>query len=96
MAQVQIIAIRGGSNIDHRAIIAYKWQRVSDGVIGETEREDMVRQIRNSNGTIIAFVQVGNSRANCETRTTPTGNVSYLETYPDHTQRDNLLSLPQF
>lgn len=94
MTTVQIIAIRGGSNINHRAIQRYQWQRISDGVIGDTEREDMVRQIRQSNGNIIAFVQVGNSRANCETRTL--GTTNYLETYPDNTGRDNLLSLPQF
>lgn len=94
MTLVQIIAIRGGSNVNHRAIIAYKWQRTSDGAIGETEREALVREIRQSNGTVGAFVQVGNSRANCETKSI--GNVSYLETYPDHTMRDNLLSLPQF
>lgn len=94
MIQAQIIAIREGSNINHHAIQKYKWQRLADGVIGETEREEMVRQIRQSDGDIRVFVQVGNLRAYCETRTL--GSVSFLETYPDFTRRDNLLSLPQF
>ncbi len=94
MTTIQIIAIRGGSNVNHHAIERYKWQRLSDNVIGDNEREDLVAQIRNSNGNLVAFVQVGGSRANCETRTI--GSVSFLETYPDNTRKDNLLSLPQF
>lgn len=41
-----------------------------------------------------AFVKVGNSKAYCKSLSN--GRINYLETYPDATKRDNLLSLPQF
>ncbi len=91
---LQITHIRGGSYIDHHAIEAYQWIVVGTNQVGNGYREDVVRIIRTSNGLTTAFVQVGDFRADCETRTI--GQTSFLETFPDSTNRDNLLSLPQF
>lgn len=91
---LQITHIRGGTSVDHKAIKAYRWKDKLTGKTKWNDREKFVEEILRSNGMIRPFVQIGTDRVYCKPKIV--GSTHYLETYPNATQKDNLLNLPQF
>lgn len=91
---VQIVNIRGGSSVDHKAIKAYRWKDFSTGKTKWDSREKFVGEIIKSNGMIRPFVQIGTDRVYCKPKVV--GGTYYLETCPNGLRKDNLLNLPQF
>ncbi len=95
MIQIRIIGIRkpGGATNYHSAISHYKWQDQS-GQTGIWERMVMVNWLLADTNGRRAYVldRVGNV-AYCKVVKNQNGTM-FLETYPDSTRADNLLSLP--
>ncbi len=96
MIQIQIIGIRkpGGAHNDHSAISHYQW-RDEIGQVDIWERMRMVNWIMENPDQHKAYVRGSRGDiAYCRVMRSPAGTL-FLETYPDHTQADNLLNLPE-
>ena len=96
MIEIQIIGIRkpGGVYNDHSAISHYKWLD-QIGQMAIWTRMTMVKWLLDNIREHRAFVKDSNGdKAYCKVMKSPAGNL-FLETYPDRTTADNLLSLPQ-
>lgn len=95
MIQIKIIGIRkpGGANNHHSAISHYRWQ----DSIGQTdiwERMKMVNWLLEDTSNRRAYVTDRTGQiAYCKVVKNQYGTL-FLETYPDGTLADNLLSLP--
>lgn len=96
MIDVQIIGIRkpGGPYNDHSAISHYQWKDMT-GQTDIWERMKMVNWLLEKPTEHRAYVKdsIGDI-AYCKVMRSPAGTL-FLETRPDRTMADNLLSLPQ-
>ncbi len=96
MINIQIIGIRkpGGAYNDHSAISHYQW-RDGNGQVDVWDRMAMVNWILENPKDHAAYVRdVNGDVAYCKVMKSPAGTF-FLETRPDRTLADNLLSLPQ-
>jgi len=96
MIEIQIIGIRkpGGVYDNHTAISHYQW-RDGNGQIAIWDRMRMVNWLLENYQEHRAYVRDSNGdKAYCKVMKSPAGTL-FLETYPDRTLADNLLSLPQ-
>jgi hypothetical protein len=95
--EVQIIGIRkpGGASNTHSAISHYQWRNNANGESKIATRPDMVKWILSNPTYNKAYVQgiLANTKAYCKVVTNAYGT-TFLETYPNSTGLDNLLSLP--
>ncbi len=95
MIDVQIIGIRkpGGVYNDHTAISHYQWKDVN-GQIAIWDRMTMVNWLLENNEHRAYVRDRYGDIAYCKVMKSPAGTL-FLETRPDGTIADNLLSLPQ-
>lgn len=96
MISIQIIGIRkpGGVHNDHSAISHYQW-RDGNGQVDIWDRMTMVNWIYENSREHAAYVRDANGDvAYCKIMKSYAGRL-FLETRPDRTMADNLLSLPQ-
>jgi hypothetical protein len=96
MIDIQIIGIRkpGGAYNDHSAISHYQW-RDGNGQTAIWDRMKMVNWILEAPQQHRAYVKdIAGDVAFCKVMRSPSGTL-FLETRPDGTMADNLLSLPQ-
>lgn len=75
----------------HEAITALTWVNEQDGSRGNSSREQMYEWVKNGGQ---AFVVFGATRVQVVTAETSWGT-RFVKTRPDHTIRDNLLSLSE-
>lgn len=94
MIKIQIIGIRKpGGAYDHSAITHYQWKD-EIGQVAVWERMKMVNWILENSAEHKAYVKDSLGEiAYCKVVKNQYGTL-FLETYPDQTRRDNLLSLP--
>ena len=96
MINIQIIGIRkpGGAYNDHSAICHYQW-RDGNGQVGIWDRMTMVNWIFENPREHATYVRdINGGVAFCKVVKSLAGTL-FLETRPDRTLADNLLSLPQ-
>lgn len=96
MIQIRIIGIRkpGGAYNDHAAISHYQWMD-NTGKTGIWDRISTVNWILENPREHAAYVRDNRGDiAYCKVVRNQYGTL-FLETYTDHTLKDNLLSLPQ-
>lgn len=93
MENIQIIAIKGGSNVTQHAITDYKGVEQSTGkaysyprnyIVGLLDKKEAQAYVKDRSGNI----------AYCGVR--QEGSTRFLQTYADGKWTDNLLSLPQY
>jgi hypothetical protein len=93
MEEIQIIAIRGGSNVSHHAISDYKGIEKSTAKIYSYPRQYIVGLLDNKKAR--AYVKDSARRiAYCGVN--QIGSTRFLQTYADGVWTDNLLNLPQY
>ena len=81
--------LAGGQRHEH--IASVRWRNPSDGMTGQSTREQMVRWIQEDKG--IARVSDGVREIMVGV---VTANPPYIRTYADGVWTDNLLALPQY
>jgi Protein of unknown function (DUF3892) len=90
---LQITGIRKPDpNDSHTAISHFRWHDDVDGTNGIDERVALIKWMEDNK--VGAYVSVSAGTVACTIRENQHGT-KYLETRPDNTGKDNLLSLPQ-
>lgn len=90
--KITCINKEGGYHQDtHEAITNFGWVNEQTKATGNSSLAQMVEFI---DGGGVAYVKVGQNSATCYTNTSRSGR-KFVETRPDSTQVDNLLSLDE-
>jgi hypothetical protein len=94
MAEIEITGIRkdnGNHDNPYEAVEAYAWTNHATGEAGIVNRAGGVKWVDDGNK---AYVERSRPRADCYVNTSHNGT-KFLQTYPDATDANNLLRLPE-
>jgi hypothetical protein len=94
MIQIEITGIRkdnGNHYNPHEAVTHYRWVQYGTGRGAISTRQEMVKLMESGVNTYVERVR---PRAYCFVNTSRSG-IKFLQTYPDATEENNLLRLPE-
>ena len=94
MAEFEITGIRkdnGNHNNPHEAVTHYRWIQHGTGKGTISTRQEVVEWVEDG---IDAYVERVRPRAYCFVNISRSGT-KFLQTYPDATEENNLLKLPE-